>query len=137
VSLFVDSSAWFAAVNLKDQHHARATAILSSRTDLGTSDFVLVETWLLIRNRITFGVAEEFWAGLRRGVAKLLPTTSEDLVRAWAIGKEYPDQSFSLVDRSSFALMQRLGITRVVSFDDDFMIYRYGPGRGRAFEVLR
>jgi hypothetical protein len=33
--------------------------------------------------------------------------------------------------------MERLGITRVASFDRDFAIYRYGPNRDRAFEVLR
>ena len=33
--------------------------------------------------------------------------------------------------------MQRLGLTRVASFNDDFAIYRYGRNRERAFEVLR
>ena len=33
--------------------------------------------------------------------------------------------------------MERLGIFRVASLDDDFAIYRYGRNRDRAFEVLR
>jgi predicted nucleic acid-binding protein len=33
--------------------------------------------------------------------------------------------------------MERLGVNRVASFDDDFAIYRYGRNRERAFEVLR
>ena len=37
----------------------------------------------------------------------------------------------------SFAVMERLGLTRVASFDRDFAIYRYGRNRTRAFEVLR
>jgi predicted nucleic acid-binding protein len=57
--------------------------------------------------------------------------------RAWAIGQAFPDQDFSLVDRTSFAVMERLGITRVASFDDHFAVYRFGPRRDRAFEVLR
>lgn len=33
--------------------------------------------------------------------------------------------------------MERLGLERAASFDDDFAVYRWGPGRRRAFEVLR
>jgi len=62
---------------------------------------------------------------------------SADLDVAWEIGQEFPDQDFSLVDRTSFAVMRRLGLTRVASFDDHFAIYRYGRARERALEVLR
>jgi hypothetical protein len=34
-------------------------------------------------------------------------------------------------------MMERLEISKVISFDVDFVIYRYGPNRDRAFEVLR
>ena len=33
--------------------------------------------------------------------------------------------------------MRRLGVQRAVSLDDDFAIFRFGPRRERAFEVLR
>jgi len=33
--------------------------------------------------------------------------------------------------------MERLGVRRVATFDDDFAVYRYGRRRERAFEVLR
>jgi uncharacterized protein len=49
----------------------------------------------------------------------------------------FADQNFSIVDRTSFAVMERLGLTRAISFDDDFAVYRYGRNRDRAFEVLR
>jgi predicted nucleic acid-binding protein len=41
------------------------------------------------------------------------------------------------MDRTSFAAMERLGLTQVASFDAHFAIYRYGRNRDRAFEVLR
>ncbi len=53
------------------------------------------------------------------------------------IGREYRDRDFSLVDRSSFAVMQRLGIQRVAAFDDHFAVFRYGRHRARAFTVVR
>jgi predicted nucleic acid-binding protein len=56
---------------------------------------------------------------------------------AVAIGEVFADQDFSIVDRTSFAVMERLGITRVASFDDHFAIYRYGRARNKAFEVVR
>ena len=56
---------------------------------------------------------------------------------AWAIGEAFHDQNFSIVDRTSFAVMERLGINRAASFDDDFAVYRYGRSRERAFEVIR
>ena len=60
-----------------------------------------------------------------------------DLERAWSIGLDFPDQAFSIVDRTSFAVMQRMGVLRAASFDDDFAIFRFGSRRERAFEVVR
>ena len=57
-----------------------------------------------------------------------------DLEHAWRMPSMFEDQSFSLVDRTSFAMMERPGISKVISFDDD---YRFGPDRRQAFEVLR
>jgi predicted nucleic acid-binding protein len=56
---------------------------------------------------------------------------------AFAIGEAYGDQDFSIVDRTSFAVMQRLGLERAASLDDDFAVFRYGPQRRLAFTVVR
>ncbi len=47
------------------------------------------------------------------------------------------DPHFLLVERTGFAMMERLGIARVIAFDDDFAIHRFGPDRRQAFEVVR
>ena len=60
-----------------------------------------------------------------------------DLEAAWAIGQAFPDQGFSIVGRTSFAVMERLGVHRVATFDDDFAVYRFGRDRRRAFTVVR
>lgn len=133
----MDSSVWYAAADSGDRSNARAVAVLAAGEPLVTSDHVLVETWLLLRHRIQRSAAERFWEGLRGGVAVIEPVTSADLEIAWAIGESFADQDFSLVDRSSFAVMQRLGLQRVASFDDDFAVYRHGRQRSRAFEVVR
>ena len=137
MSLFVDTSAWYAAADSADRSNGRARKILAGGERLVTTDHVLVETWLLLRHRLNRGAAERFWEGLRLGVATVEPVAAADLEVAFTIGRDFPDQDFSIVDRTSFAVMQRLGISRVASFDDDFAVFRFGRDRKRAFEVLR
>lgn len=136
MSIFVDSSAWYAAADRGDRQNARAIELLAADEPLVTSDHVLVETWRLIHHCFSPDAAEQFWDGLRSGVATIEQTTSGDLEVAWAIGERFPGQDFALVDRTSFALMERLRISRVISFDSDFAVFRYGRGRRLAFEVL-
>ena len=137
MSLFVDTSVWYAAADAGDVGNSRAQEVLSQGECLVTTDHVLVETWLLLRHRLRRQAAGRFWEGLRAGVAAVESVTSADLEGAWAIGEAFSDQEFSIVDRTSFAVMERLGIRRAASFDHDFSIYRFGRGRRHAFTVVR
>jgi uncharacterized protein len=137
LSLFVDTSAFYAAADSGDRSHARATAVLGAGDALVTSDHVLVESWLLIRARGGRSAAERFWGAVSGGLAAVETVLLGDLDTAFRIGEAFSDQDFSIVDRTSFAVMERLGLTKVASFDDDFAIYRYGPRRERAFDVQR
>jgi predicted nucleic acid-binding protein len=137
VTTFVDTSAFFAAADLRDRHHTRATDLLRDADGLVTTDHVLVESWRLMRDSGGYASAERFWAAIRRGLASVESVLPGDLDVAWRIGELFSDQDFSIVDRTSFAVMERLGIDRVATFDDHFSIYRYGPRRDRAFDVRR
>ncbi len=137
MTAFVDTSAFYAAADSADVSSGRARELLSAETELVTSDHVLVESWRLLRDRLGFEAAERFWDGLRLGPASIEPVRESDLESAWQIGRAFADQGFSLVDRTSFALMERLGIFRAVAFDDDFAVYRFGAGRDRAFQLVR
>ncbi len=137
MTLFVDSSAWYAAADRNDRSHRRAVEVLGAGEELLTTDHVLVETWLLLRHRLGRQAAERFWAGLRAGAAELESVGVADLEGAWAMAERFPDQDFSLVDRTSFAVMLRLGLRRAASFDEDFAIFRFGRARREAFEILR
>jgi predicted nucleic acid-binding protein len=101
-----------------------------------TTDHVLVETWSLLVVRLGREAAERFWAGVR-GAASIELVTAGDLDVAYAIGESFPDQSFSIVDRTSFAVMQRLGVYRAATLDDHFAVFRFGRDRNRAFEIVR
>lgn len=137
MSLFVDTSIWYAAADSGDRSNAIAKRALSAGEPLVTSDHILVETWMLLNRRLEQAAADRFWEGLRAGVAMVEPVTSADFERAWSIRESFKDQKFSIVDLTSFSVMHRLGLERVASLDDDFAIYRFGPGRRRSFTVVR
>ena len=63
--------------------------------------------------------------------------TGADLEVAWATGEAFSDQDFSIVDRTSFAVMQRLGVHRAATFEQHFAIFRFGRNRTTAFEIVR
>lgn len=126
----------FASADRGDRGNRRAIEILTSGERLVTSDHVLVESWRLLSHRLGFAAAERQWAAIRAGALAIEPVGVADLEVAFGIGQDFPDQGFSIVDRTSFAVMQRLGILRAATFDKHFAIYRFGPGRKRAFEIL-
>ena len=98
---------------------------------------MLVETWLLLNSRFRREVAELFWDRIRQGLVTVEMVTVADLEVAWEIGQTFCDQNFSIVDRTSFAVMERLGSQRAASFDNDFAVYGYGRARDKAFELVR
>ena len=136
MSLFVDTSIWYAAADSSDRSNSRAKGLLSAGEPLVTSDHILVETWTLLHHRLGRNAAERFWDALRGGVATIETVGPADLEVAWQIGLNRKDQDFSIVDRTSFAVMRRLGIDRVAALEEHFALFRFGPKRREAFTVL-
>ena len=136
MSVFVDTSAWYAATDLGDVHHSRAVERLGEFSrDLLTSDHVLVETWFLAANRLGTDVAETLVNAIRAGRASVEVVGIADLEIAAQIHDAFADQEFSIVDRTSWSIMQRLGVHEAISFDRDYLIYRFGRDRRQAFTV--
>lgn len=137
MSLFVDTSILYAAVDSTDRDNARAKAILKSGEPLVITDHILVETWMLLSRRLGRGVAERFWGNLREGPVAIENVGQADLEAAWQIEQAWRGQGFSIVDCTSFAVMRRLGIDRAASLDNHFAVFRFGPRRRHAFTVIR
>ncbi len=128
---FVDTSGFFALASRSDRHHLAARAAFERRSEWITTDHVMVETWLLVRARLGRTAALAFWDDLARGLATVAGLASADLLRARTIAEEWPDQEFSLVDCTSFAFIERLGLSHALAFDAHFRLFRWGPGRRR------
>lgn len=134
---YVDTSAWVSlADNAEASHDHVAAALRERRGCLVTSDHVLHETWMVMRFRHGFEPAERLVDSIRGGIARIEVSGLADLEVAAAISAAFPDQRFSLSDRTSWAVMERLGIHNAIALDTDFRIYRFGPDRRRSFTVL-
>lgn len=137
--LFVDTSGFYAVADRSDAHHEEARALFEARGELGelvTTDHVVVETWMLLRARLSRAAAMRYWDGVMTGVVAVLGVTGAEFALARRIAAGWPDQDFSLVDLTSFAAMERRDIGEALAFDGHFRVYRFGPGRRRAFRVL-
>ncbi|MDE0268574.1 MAG: PIN domain-containing protein [Acidimicrobiaceae bacterium] len=122
-----------AAADIADVHHVRAKSRLEEFSgDLLTSDHVLIEVWFLASSRLGLDVAETLVNKVRMGLARVEPAISADLEIAAQIHDKFFDQGFSIVDRTSWAIMQRLGVYEAIAFDQDYSIYRFGQDRHQA-----
>lgn len=137
--VFVDTSAWYALAAPGDSSHERAVQVVGEHSGrLVTTDHVLVETWAVARSRHGRAAADDLvGAILGRNMAEVLTATPQDIRTALRIGELFRDQDFSMVDRTSWAVMERHGLSEAVAFDIDFSVYRYGSGLRQAFTVYR
>ncbi|HXF57714.1 MAG TPA: hypothetical protein VNO34_09145 [Actinomycetota bacterium] len=56
---------------------------------------------------------------------------------ARAIRSAFPDLDFSIVDLTSLAVIQRLGLRQAAAFVADLPAYRFGPRLEPSFTVVR
>ena len=134
--VFVDTSIWYAAADDGDADRETARSLLAEHAgSLITSDMVLAELWNLVNARVDHRTANQVVAAIAAGIARIECTTLADFEAAEAAAEAFDDQAFSLTDRTSWSLMERLAITDALALDADYRIYRYGPQRRRAFVV--
>lgn len=126
--LFVDTSAFLALVNEKDNNHLAATRFLEEIKNgkvkikkIITSDYIIDET--LTRIRYAVGHNEAVGWGqdiIASNVVEKVGVGRELFEPAWELFMTYEDKKLSFTDSTSFAIMKMRGIEKVFSFDDDF-----------------
>jgi predicted nucleic acid-binding protein len=126
--IFIDTSAFLALENRKDEYHRSALlfrdSLLESKESLVTSDYVLDESYTIIRLRAGHKIAVQFGEMIQTtGLIEIKYLTKEVLQEAWHIFKTFSDKEFSFTDCTSFALMESLHIKTVFTFDEHFNQY--------------
>jgi predicted nucleic acid-binding protein len=126
-SIFVDSSAWVALADKRDQFHPKAVsampAIVSSSKELLTSNLVLAETCNIILHDLGMGPMLEFIERLNASPKiRTIYSQEHQEKEAVKILKKYHDQDFSYTDAVSFALMDSYKVNKAFCFDRHFMI---------------
>ena len=126
--IFVDTWAWYALADTRDQHHTIAQIandeLLNKGYTFVTTSFVLSETLTMIRYNLGHTAAVQFWRQLQELIADELIEyvhVDEAVERlAWQIFEQYADQDFSFTDCTSFAVMRQRKLTHVFTADHHF-----------------
>lgn len=119
---FVDTGAWAALFVPADPLHQKARHWLHENRDrLITSDYVVDEVLTLLKTR--FSDRASIHAGqslFGEHFSQLAYLGSADIERAWKIFRSHADKRWSFTDCTSFAVMQRMRISRAFAFDQHF-----------------
>ncbi len=123
--MFVDTGAFVALRNRSEREHEAArealSMLLAERTLLLTSNYVFAETYTALLVRVGREEAIRWGRSFRAGEAIELARVEEPVEeQAWSILESHADKSWSYVDATSFALMEREQITEAFAFDHHF-----------------
>lgn len=124
--VFVDTGAFVALRNRAEREHEAARAALSElvseRVQLLTSNYVFSETYTALLVRAGRDEAVRWGRRFRAGDAIEMVHIDESIERdAWSILESHADKRWSHVDATSFALMEREGMTEAFAFDHNFI----------------
>ena len=121
--IFIDTSAIYALLDRDDIEYKKAKKIwidlLHSENILITSNYVLVESFALIQNRLGLEAARGFQEDIIPliNIEWISPDTHKSGVSALLAASK---RRLSLVDCISFEVMHNLGIKTIFAFDPHF-----------------
>ncbi|RJP30424.1 MAG: PIN domain-containing protein [Candidatus Omnitrophota bacterium] len=123
--IFVDTNAWIALNNRKDQWHCLSIKMNKELLLKGyryiTTNFVLDETYTCLLMKVGHFTAVNFGEGIRSSrLIHVVPITVDIEEEAWKLFKQYTDKHFSFTDCTSFIVMRRLALTKAFTNDHHF-----------------
>lgn len=137
MTIIADTSYLFAVHYPKDINHQLASKFALDRasTMILVPDVVLPELAYLTVRDLGYAGLQAVLESLRLSDIELLPLQMIDLERVCEIVETYSTAQFDIVDCCIMAIAERLGVTRIATFDRrDFSIFR--PQHCDFFELL-
>ncbi|HEV7404527.1 MAG TPA: hypothetical protein VGO11_16420 [Chthoniobacteraceae bacterium] len=128
--VFLDTVGIVALWNKRDQWHAAANdafrVLLAERAILYSTTYVIAECANALSRVPVRGNLAKLVAGLNKTGGLHVPT-DVDWNEAWARYVSGPSGSPGMVDRLSFQVMRRFGLTRVFTNDQHFFDEGFSP----------
>lgn len=137
-AVLFDTSAFEAILNPSDKYHTDAInfhkKIRVSRYPLYSTNLTVAETQrrLLYNDSLGIEGATNFIHKVYNGLVRIIRPTKEDELRALEYIEKYSDQTITFTDAVSMAVMYRIGIRKVFTFDWHFTLLGFlcMPGSG-------
>lgn len=128
--IFVDTGAWIAILNRRDQHHQEAATIYRNlqqqQIPLLTTDYVLDETITRLRYDATHSLAAMFLDRIEllmeTGVLTIAEIDTNVFREAKALFRQYDSARLSFTDCTSFVVCRENRINEAFAFDRHFPI---------------
>jgi len=129
LKVFIDTGAFCALTIPHDQHNNAAKShykeIHKERALLYTSDYVLDETYTLLKMRSSHETAVKFMTQLEAVAITVFSVTADITEAANALFRKFEDRKLSYTDCTSFALINHFGMNAVFAFDEHFRYHPY------------
>jgi predicted nucleic acid-binding protein len=124
-AVLLDTGAMLALANSKDSHHREALQCLNAITRQRLPVFITIPTIYEAHRRILFDLGQQaarrFLDQIYDGSINLERTVDEDEQEARRLIETYAALKLTLTDAVNMAVMVRLGIAVVFSFDRHFL----------------
>ena len=122
-SAFIDTSAFYALMDLSDKHHKEARELWKSLLEkdiyLYTNNYIIIETLALLQNRLGFEAAD-LWYRDVLGIVEVLWINNSQHNLAFELWLSLGRRKLSLVDCTSFVTMRHHKVEKVFGFDKHF-----------------
>ena len=124
-TVLVDTAAWIALVNTRDELHSRAdqtlTELRRGNVALLTTEFVLLEVANALCTSAWRAKAVKLIDGFRSlPDLRIIPADTILLAAGWELYRSRPDKEWSLTDCTSIVVLQKEHIEQVFTSDHHF-----------------